>query len=296
MSVLIIGGSGYIGSHLSQKLCSQNIPVTVWDLQAPPSSNSSQLEFVQRNFLSVDSSDLRKFETVVLLAGVSSVRAAQADPGLAIQSNIEGLVRLIGAVGEKLLIYASSGSVYDGCGGHPATEGSPLSQPRNVYDLSKQAGDEIATLYGERWLGLRFGTVNGVSPRIRTDLVVNRMTLTACQSREVEVSNPHVHRSILCVDDLVNFLSKLVHDQPDASYSGVLNLASFNATIGEIGASIANQLGATIVERPATSTYNFSMSTTKARAMFGFNPSTTIETLVKSLEAHYRSNQIFGKS
>lgn len=294
MSVLVIGGSGYIGSRLAQELVQQGITTTVWDIQPPSGPIVNKVTYVERSVLDVSSVDLKPFETVVLLAGVSSVGAAKADPALTIRSNLEGLVRVLNAVDKKLLIYASSGSVYDGCGGHPASEDAPLSQPRNVYDLTKQAGDEIAMLYGTRWLGLRFGTVNGVSPRMRTDLVINRMVLTALRFNAIEVSNPHVHRSILCINDLVRFIRQQAQKQPSELFSGVVNLASFSVTIGEIGTGVAEHLNASIRNLPASSTYDFSMSTTKASAMFGFEPVGNIKELIISLAAHYRSDSALG--
>jgi nucleoside-diphosphate-sugar epimerase len=287
MSVLVIGGSGYIGSRLVEKLTVQGIPTTIWDLNHSPLSPSNKVEFVQKDFLNIVSSDLTAFDSVVLLAGVSSVSASQRSPELTVRSNIEGLVRLFSVIDNKLLIYASSGSVYDGCGERPAVEGLSLSQPRNIYDLTKQVGDEIAAFYGHRWLGLRFGTVNGVSPSMRTDLVINRMTLTASQRGFVEIANPYAHRAILCIDDLTNFICKVVQQNVGESYSGVLNLASFNASIGEIGSRIARQLNVPIRELPSSNTYDFSMSTTKARSVFGFKPVGTLENLTTSLSTHY---------
>ena len=287
MSVLVIGGSGYIGSRLVEKLAAQGIPTTIWDLNQSPIAPLNKVQFVQKDFLNVALPDLTAFDSVVLLAGVSSVSASQRNPELAVRSNIEGLVRLFSVIGNKLLIYASSGSVYDGCRAHLAVEGTSLSQPRNIYDLTKQVGDEIAAFYGHRWLGLRFGTVNGVSPSMRTDLVINRMTFMASQHGFVEIANSYAHRAILCIDDLTNFICKIVQQNVGESYSGVLNLASFNASIGEIGSRIARQLNVPIKELPGSNTYDFSMSTTKARSIFGFKPVGTLENLTKSLSTHY---------
>lgn len=290
MRVLVIGGSGYIGSRLVQELIELGIPTTVWDLDPPSESLIGKAEFIQRDFLNVVSSDLAEFDSVVLLAGVSSVRKAQGNPALTVRVNIEGLVRLFSQIGNKLLIYASSGSVYDGCGEHLAGEDSPLSQPRNIYDLSKQVGDEIATIYGHRWLGLRFGTVNGVSQNMRTDLVINHMTLTAHRDGVVEIANPHVHRSILCIDDLARFVSKVVQTQPSEMYSGIVNLASFNTSIGDIGRHVAEYFKVQIKELPPSLTYDFSMLTTKAIAMFGFEPIGTLEKITNSVATKYANS------
>lgn len=287
MNVLVIGGSGYIGSRLAEKLLLNGISTTVWDLNQPPPSLINRVKFVQKDFSNINASDLTAFEAVVLLAGVSSVRASQLNPAAAVRANIEGLVNLLSVIGEKLLIYASSGSVYDGCGEHLAAEDLPLSQPRNIYDLTKQAGDGLAALYGHRWLGLRFGTVNGISQNMRTDLVINRMTLMATQNGYIEVANPHAHRPILCIDDLTNFITRIVQEDVKDLHSGFLNLASFNASIGEIGSRISQQLNVPIKELPDSNTYNFTMATTKARSIFGFQPIGTLEQLTMSLSAHW---------
>jgi len=289
MTVLVIGGCGYIGSALVDRLASENVPTTVWDLDVSTALDKPCVNYQTQDFLLADDQAFRMFDTVVLLAGYSSVTSAERNPQGALRTNAEGLCKVLRAAKETFVMYASSASVYDGSAGSQAAEEFPLATPRNVYDLTKQVGDAIASMYGNHWLGLRFGTVNGVSRNMRIDLIINRMVKTALEIGQVEIANGHVSRGILAIEDLVEFMMNQIASPPPVTASGLVNLASFNSTVRSIGEEVASRLNAEVIEMPASSTYDFSLACNKAASIFGFKPSVTLAQLVDELRRFYLS-------
>ena len=66
---------------------------------------------------------------------------------------------------------------------------------------------------------------------------------------------------------------------------GLYNLASFNATIGEIGERVAAHLCVPLERTPDTFTYDFSIATEKFQEVYDFAFTETVETIVEGLQA-----------
>lgn len=125
----------------------------------------------------------------LLVAGHSSVKMCENDPDGAWTNNVE-FFRDVLRNCEKPLIYASSGSVYEGTGRE-----DQLLKPRGVYDLTKITIDNIAEQSGEWVYGLRLATVCGWSPNLRVDVMLNKMVFDAKTQGEITVQNPDLPRS-----------------------------------------------------------------------------------------------------
>lgn len=281
MKTLVIGGSGYIGSSLVRDFRSRGLDVDVCDLLLRGKPVDQNLPLFQKDYLDLTKKDIGEYASIILLAGHSSVQTATLDPQGAIRNNLLGLQHIFDIIDEQLLIYASSGSVYDGSASHEASETEALSPPRNVYDLTKSVGDQLAAMSSRKWIGLRFGTVNGPSSMMRSELIINRMVTDALTLKKITLSNPHAYRAILSMDDLTRAVFAILnHPTPQL---GVLNLASFNATIGVIGQAVSNLLDVEIIESPPSKTYDFSMSINRIASFFDFRPLDDLETLTSKL-------------
>ncbi len=284
MKIALIGGLGYIGSRLRSALEKEGHQVNIYDLGLRGSSDDiNQFELIDYRDLS--SGALIDFEAIVVFAGHSSVSQAQQDPAGAISNNVVGMQHLLGIANGRKFIYASSGSVYDSSRAVPATEDTPISPARNPYDLSKYMFDQLASMSSTPWTALRLGTVNGPSKNMRFDLMLNRMVADAMSRGVVQVSNGHVYRAILGIDDLCAAVEKILNS--DNSPFGVLNLRSFNATVEEIASSVSQATGASLSYGPSSSTYDFSMSSRKAQDTIGFNPEFDLPSLVMQLVEFY---------
>jgi nucleoside-diphosphate-sugar epimerase len=285
MRVVVVGGCGYIGSALCPVLRNHGHDVHVVDLGLRGMPEMAGSSVTIEDYVTAPVKSFDSFDAIVLLAGHSSVGIAADDPVGALLNNIVGLQRMLDIADGRALIYASSGSVYDGLGSHPGSEDSLLAQPRNIYDLTKRVGDELASMNGTNWSALRFGTVNGPSANLRLDLMINRMTADAIKKGQVTVANPHAHRAILSIDDLTGLVAEMLTNSWKSC--GVLNVSSFNASIGEIATQVGEIMAVPVVEAASSSTYDFTMSVAKAHLLYGFEPHDDLGVLIDKLAAFY---------
>jgi nucleoside-diphosphate-sugar epimerase len=134
------------------------------------------------------------------------------------------------------------------------------------------------------YYGLRFGSVNGWSPNMRTDLMINSMTLSALKNKEVNVFNAHAHRPIVSIHDLCRAVHNIVFSTSDDR--GIYNVASFNLNIGEIGKRVASHLNVPLVDKGTSVTYDFMVSSEKFEQTFDFKFESTVESVVNSITQH----------
>jgi UDP-glucose 4-epimerase len=277
-SLLIIGGTGYIGSQLYWRLITNYEKVDTVDVENRGNFVNSKNLKLDYNHLTAN--QLRAYDVIILLAGHSNVRQSIEDPFGAIDNNLAKFVNLIGKLDEQKLLYASSSSVYTGVGGTAVDESWNTFNFSNMYDFTKYACDGISSLLYKNSYALRFGTVCGTSPNIRPDLMINAMVKSGLETGTVRIFNGHVRRPILGINDLCDAVERILSSGAEP---GIYNLCSFNATVNEIATRVARRLGCDTVELPPTDTYDFSMENRKAVSAFGFAPKATVESLVDEL-------------
>jgi UDP-glucose 4-epimerase len=285
--VLLIGGEGYIGSKLKIYLTSRNIQVTSVDTR-PSSADGSP--HICCSFEKLETSMLVEFSHVILLAAHSSVLMCSQDPVGAVTNNLSNLETLLNRLDSRqVLIFASSGSVYDGVRDRPAIEEISLATPRNLYDLTKRAGEDLIRLHANPSVILRFGTVSGPSPVMRQDVVINKIVYDAFFHSKITISNGHVNRAILSIDDLCEAMNLLISMKNFENGSQTLNLASFNTSLTDLGTQVSLMTGASIQIGEPSGTYDFSMSIDKANRFLSYSPKDSLQTIVDKLVKMYRS-------
>ena len=266
-TILLIGGCGYVGSYLFQRLLAQGYRVSVCDRLARGNPLALPIKALDYNDLTPES--LAPFDTVLWFAGHSSVGQSITDPQGAIANNCLNLFSLAKKLPTKTrLIYASTASLYPlDDAGAPISEASLIRIPaQNAYDISKFAFDYLAEHFLERFHGLRMGTVSGYSPNLRPELIFNAMNLSAFKTGTVRVKNAAAFRTILFLSDLWTLVDHLIrHDAP----SGFYNAGSITASIGEFGQQIAKAWGAAVIDEGESPTYSFKLDCSKAEALCG---------------------------
>jgi nucleoside-diphosphate-sugar epimerase len=187
------------------------------------------------------------------------------------------------------LIYASSASVYgNSLPGQLFVESNRRFIPVNNYDITKYTLDleaQLAISQGQTIIGLRFGTVNGWAPNLRADLMINSMYNAAQIHNKIIMTNKHIHRALLGIEDLCRGIAQCIKT-PTA---GIYNMASFNASVEYIATTVAEQLNVPLVDNGTTANaYDFSLDTTLFQQTFGFTftetPATIVDSLIKKFE------------
>lgn len=277
MKVLIIG-TGYIGSYVTQYLTQQGFSVTNCG------NRSEDYDKLSVGFVS-------QFQYIIVLAGHSSVQMCAGPLQGPWDNNVRNMHNLIRKVRpDQNIIYASSASVYSG-GPDPSVEIDMSLQFVNNYDLTKIALDNMVAAHAQNGatnlMGLRFGTVNGASPLIRRDLMLNSMVWSALQTGQIDMANGHIHRPILWIRDLGVALKLILTDR---WVPGVYNVASFNSTVLDMALATQAWVGGHINSTGShPGAYDFSINVSKFSHQYGFVPTGTPELICEELKAAYEA-------
>lgn len=279
-AVLIIGGNGYIGSRLIHELNSiysiESVDLCWYGRDFKYSHN------IDYNNLTKDY--LSKFNVIVLLAGHSSVKMCVGDINSSWNNNVTNFNNLVTKLDKsQLLIYASSGSVY-GITNIPLTEDTNIKfKPINNYDLTKYSLDLNAQKFineGYNIVGLRFGTVNGWSPNVREELMINSMTKKSVETNKLVINNVNIQRPILGITDLTRAITAII-DRPSL---GIYNLASFCDTVQNISSNVSEVLSSSIQHaNDIPNAYNFLMDVGKFKSDYDFTFYDTTKSIVTEL-------------
>lgn len=292
IKILVIGGRGYIGSKLCQELSEQYDTESV-DLELF-SSYSCKVINHRQDYNNLSSEFYKKYTHIILLAGHSSVRMCDGVPSSVIKNNVQNFISLIDKLtNNQVLIYASSASVYGDCKEPIAFENYKLSEPHNMYDYSKQIIDTYCSIgnLNIKYIGLRFGTVNGYSPVLRDDVMLNAMVSSAWKTNKVMLYNGKTKRSILGINDLIRAIKLLLHTD---KFNKIYNLSSFTNTAEYFANLVSKKTNSDLQiaqsneklnlnEKLLTNKYNFSMSCDKFINDYNFYFLDTPETIIDEL-------------
>lgn len=277
--VLVIGGKGYIGSAVSTYLAAAGCTVQSWDTCW--FGDHTALDNARSDYGTIPADHLRTWDAIILAAGHSGVDMC-TDRAAAVANNVVSFTRLVDRLGEQRLVFMSSSSLYTGLAGE-ATEDAPVARPEACYDQTMYDRDMYACAAGNDCYGLRLGTVCGASSNLRSDLMLNKMYLDVRETGVVHLANPERRRPILAMTDLCRAVHRIV-EWPERC-PGIYNVASFNATIGQLAAETARLLNASVVLSPPSPGYDMRISTDKFRRCFDFTFQGTVASILRDLAA-----------
>ena len=209
MRVLIPGGAGYIGSILVPMLLDAGHRCTVLDNflygQTPflDLCGHPDLEIIRddvRHTVALRRA-LADQDAVIPLAAIVGAPACARDQMAAQSVNLEAIRLLMRCRStEQLVVFPMTNSGYGNCPpGKRCDEDAPL-RPLSLYGRLKVAAEAVV-LAAEHTVSLRFATLFGPSPRMRTDLLVNDFTWRAATDGWLVLYEGHYRRSILHVWD-----------------------------------------------------------------------------------------------
>ena len=295
MRILIAGGAGYIGSVLVPRLQERGYEVAVIDLLWFGNYLPAGTEIIKRDLFTLGAADLRGYDQVIFLAGLSNDPMAEYSPARNFVENgaSPGYLAFIAKqAGVKRYIYGGSCSVYGYTVNELYDETSPAvsSFP---YGVSKLQGEFAALqLQDDKFsvICFRQGTLSGYSPRMRLDLIVNTMFKSAVLDKTIIVNNPAIWRPILAMQDAASGYVRAV--EAPQEISGVFNIASGNYTVGEVADNVKlgvkEMLGidAAITIKHIQDFRNYKVSCEKARNVLSFKPRYDVEAIVRELAAN----------
>jgi nucleoside-diphosphate-sugar epimerase len=206
------------------------------------------VEIVKQDIRDVTEKDFAGVDAVCDLACLSNDPAGEMDPELTFQINRDGRIHVAKTAkkaGVTKYIISSSCSVY-GQGETPKLSEDSPTNPISVYAKSTlQAEQENLSISNNNFsvTALRNATVFGLSTRMRFDLVVNLMTLSAFQKKRIIVMGGGLQwRPLVHVSDVSKAFVKVIESENLKLSSEVFNIGLDNFQIKNLAFLVREQI------------------------------------------------------
>jgi UDP-glucose 4-epimerase len=296
MKVLVTGGSGFIGSHVVDKLRDRGIEVRVFDMVVP--KFRQDIEFYHGSLLDLEAirMALNGIDAVYHLAAVADVKDVYNDPYYAESINVRGTINLLEAVrrstGIKRVIYGSTTWVYSEATEQYVDEHTPIRPPAHFYTATKIASEYYCQSYSQIYkidvTILRYGIPYG--PRARDGAVVPIFVGKALRGEPITIAGDGLQfRKFVYVEDLAegNVLAL-----KSVAKNKIYNLdGSEKVTIRQIAETIQKIIGNVKIEYVPARPGDFSgkeVSSQLAKTELGWEPVTSFEAGVQRYVVWYR--------
>ncbi len=306
--VLVTGGAGYIGCILVEYLLQMNFQVTVLDNFMFRQTGLNHL--CENKNLTIVNGDIRnpahlapllkEADIIIPLAALVGAPLCNKDVVGADTTNKDAVFWMLNATSkEQRIIMPTTNSAYGtGDENNFCTEDSPL-RPISKYAVDKVAVEKVL-MERENSISYRLATVFGMSPRMRTDLLVNDLTYRAVNDGYVVIFEGHFKRNYIHVRDVCEaFLHAIYQFEEMKGQIYNVGLSSANVSKLELCEIIKRQLpNFTIVEgdiKKDPDQRNYIVSNEKLEAT-GWVPYHTLDDGVTELIKGYTylKNNIYG--
>jgi len=308
--ILVTGGAGFIGSHLSERLLARGDEVCVLDNfndfydPAIKRRNAARLRDAR-----VVEGDIRDrgtvaklfaegdFDGVVHLAAMAGVRPSLADPHHYHDVNLNGTLNLLEEARQReglRFVFASSSSVYGANESVPFREADDIHRPVSPYAATKRAGELICYtyhhLYGIPFSCLRFFTVYG--PRQRPEMAIHKFVRATLAGEPIPFfGDGTTRRDYTYVDDIVDGTTRALdrcegYEIYNLGESETISLAELVAAIGEACGKEP------VIERLPMQPGDVKVTyadVSKARERLGYDPRTTLREGLRRFMDWYRA-------
>ena len=285
MKILITGGAGYLGSILSRKLLSKGYSVRVidssWYGKDPISEclKNEKFEFIEDDIRNLTSTvkAMKGVDAVIHLASIVGMPASSIEPRTSEEINYlatKNIAELCEVHGIESYLFASTCSVYGSQPDVLITEKSSLD-PLDFYAHQKYKSERAIGWLNRAPQIVRFGTLFGLSPRMRFDLVINLFIAQAITEGTITVFGGTQYRPFLHVEDAADSLIFSLEN----NLTGTYNVISENMTIMEAAKRIQKLTGCEIKVNTSEENEdkrNYKVSADKIKKM-GFEPKKKIE-------------------
>ena len=274
MNILVVGGAGYVGGGIVDKL-KKNHNVTVYDSLIYEESYRKDVDFVygdireQKKLLPL----LDKCDAVIWLAALVGDGACAINPELTFEINSDS-VKFLAENFNKRIVFLSTCSVYG------AQEGL-LDESSTINPLSEYASSKVKAedyLKNSNAIIFRLGTLFGISDefsRIRLDLVVNILVTKALTEGKLTVFGGDQWRPLLHVIDVANAIDHTIN----LKTTGIYNLHYENFKIIDIANAIVERIPSASIETTPMKfqdARNYQVSSEKLFQDTGFKASTNL--------------------
>ena len=306
MRVLVTGGAGFIGSHLTERLIARGDEVVVVDSFDPfydPSVKRANIagaiasghatlieaDICERAALDEKLGDT-DLDAIVHLAARAGVRPSLESPLEYVRTNVEGtqsLLEIARRRGIRPFVMGSSSSVYGDSTPVPFREDVSADTPISPYAATKRAAELLchahAKLHGASIACLRLFTVYG--PRQRPDLAIHKFARLMLRGEEIPLyGDGSTERDYTFVGDATDGIERALDwcvSAPPGAFEIVNIGESTTTSLAKLVDLISDELGVDpriqrLPDQPGDVQRTFA-DIARARHLLGYDPRTTME-------------------
>lgn len=208
MTVMVTGGSGFIGSHLVDKLLAKGEDVLIFDFSQPRYWKS--VKHFYGSILNLDELEraMRDVDIIYHLAAIADVKDVYEHPHYSERVNTSGTINVLEAARKMEIdrvIYGSTDWVYQTTDTLEVDETTPIRTPAHLYSTTKLVSEyycqNYSDLYGLKYTILRYGIPYG--PRARGGAIVPIFIDKAFKGEELTIAGDGSQfRQFIYVEDL----------------------------------------------------------------------------------------------
>ena len=310
MKILVTGGAGFIGSHLSERLLRDGHAVRVLDNFSTGRRENilgfaDEIEIVEGDVQSYDRAHTAVLgcDAVVHQAALPSVPRSIQDPLTSNASNVVGTLNVLLAArdsGVRRVIYASSSSVYGVDEALPKSEDLPTN-PISPYAVGKLAGEgycrSFHTAYGLETIALRYFNVFGPrqDPLSQYAAAVPRFIDSFLSEREpVVFGDGNQTRDFTYVDNVVEGTARAL-ERPEVG-GKVFNIAcgarvSVNRLLEELRTILGTDIPQRYVAARSGEVTHSHADISRAVDELGYRPAVSLEEGLRRTVAHHEDQR-----
>ena len=305
--VLVTGAGGYIGTQLVKDLVKSGNDVTAVDRfffgkeTLKDFFANPKVSIVQKDIRDLTEADMAGHEVVCDLACLSNDPAGEIDPALTYAINRDGRIHVASTAkraGVNKYIISSSCSVY-GQGQEPQLTEKSATNPISVYAKSTLEAEQQNLSIADKNFSvtsLRNATVFGLSNRMRFDLVVNLMTLTAFQNgRIIVMGGGKQWRPLVHLSDVSNAFQLIINSSIDNVNQEVFNIGLDNFQIKNLAYLVREELPINIeidVAPDDADKRDYNVVFEKARNKLNFIPKVSVVNGIREIYSALKNGSV----
>ena len=236
-NVLILGGQGFIGCNLTEKLLKENFKIKIFEKYINENKKIEGCEYIQGDFQDIEKYP-EIFEDVDIVYHLISTTIPNKDFAkiqFDIETNLIPTVKLLGLAlekGVKKVIFTSSGGTIYGEQNEPSFKENSPKFPICAYGINKLAIENyfymFYKLYGLDYTVLRLSNPFGKKHFSKSQGVINVFIDKILNNEDIEIwGDGTVARDYIYIDDVVEALYKAIYNNSEEK---IFNISSGKAT------------------------------------------------------------------
>ena len=297
MKILILGGGGYIGSVLTERLLKRNTKVVIVDnfWFGNYLKKHNNLKIIRKDIRNLDSHIFKNVDAVIQLANIVNDPMVELNQSISWEINVLSLKKIIEMSikhNVKKFFFASSGSVYGLKKEKKVTEDLELI-PISTYNKTKMIAERVILSYSKliKTFIIRPATVCGFSPRMRLDVSVNNLTYQALKYGKIKIHGGKQIRPNIHIQDMCRVYEHFLFKNKK---TGIYNAGFENISIKKIGLMIQKKIRCKLVFQKMLDVRSYRQNSEKLLST-GFKQKYNVEDGINDIINHYNSKILLEK-